>query len=295
MHKPAVIFACIWAVLLFTPMASASYTFFLEPGNAMYELEMKQPVLSLKRVYFNVPEQNGRFSVRIDKVDANLDWIYEYIVINTTGLQGEPDYVVFDIQVNKSWIKDKNIGMNTLSLLVYGRNWEKLSMTPVSEDADFFNYRVQPPKLASVFALSGEPVPVGIRVTSPCDGDGICEPERGEDSENCPECVAIRTAVCVPAERYCIDSSNLLVCNDVGSDYSVDPCGFGCADGKCLTSPASPLAGMLVGANPLFASVVAILLMIIIYLAMLVKRVRGELTKAEKRKKSYEDIKAFAK
>jgi len=296
MRKSPRLVAWMWAIFLFfVPLSSASsYTFYLEPMDGMVELEIRQPEVSLKRMYFNIPGQNKRFVVRVDRIDADVDWVYDYFMISSTGMQGEPESVAFDIRVNKSWVSDNNIDLKTIALGIYDEDWARLSVIPVSEDADFLHYRADPPKLEGLFALSGEPVLVDIRVTSPCNENDVCEPERGEDRENCPDCIRIVPGRCVPSEKYCVDDY-LFRCSADGSEYSLGRCDFGCAGDACLLAGGGTSAGMAIALNPVFVSVLAVLLTVVIYLALLVKRMRNELLNVEEVKISHEDVKKIVK
>ncbi|MCK5548334.1 MAG: hypothetical protein KAI64_04925, partial [Thermoplasmata archaeon] len=54
-------------------------------------------------------------------------------------------------------------------------------------------------------------------------------------------------------------------------------------------------AGMAVALNPVFISVTAVLLTVVVYLTLLVKRMRSELINMEESKSSHEDIKKIVK
>jgi uncharacterized membrane protein len=144
-----------------------------------------------------------------------------------------------------------------------------------------------------LFAVTGEPVDVDIEVKSPCNRNGICEPESGESEENCPDCFP-KEKRCTPSEKFCV-SDYLFICNDDGSAYSFEYCLYGCSDGGCVLPVAGTTTGMAVATDPVFIFVVVILAAVIVYMLVLVKRMRREMQKAEKRKISYEDVKAITK
>jgi hypothetical protein len=282
--------------LLAVPLSEAtSYTFYVEPTGGVVDLYVNQPGISLERMYFNIPEQRTRFTVRVEEIYADEEWVYSYFLINTTGIDMEPDSALLDIGVNKSWLSENSVDLSTIALSIDDGGWKRLSMRPMYEDSDFLHYRAESPKIGSLFAITGEPVPVDIQVTSPCNENGVCEPELGEDRENCPDCIRLSPGMCVPSERYCL-GDYLFECSADGSDYSLEQCDFGCAGDACLISAPGPLAGMAVAlTNPVFVSVLAILLTIIIFLSLLVKRMRSELLRVEERKASNEDVKKIVK
>ena len=294
MVKSVLCAAWLSVILLFSAVSSSagSYTFYLEPEGGAVELEMRQPDISLERIYFSVPEQRGRSVLRIDRIEPDEEWVYDYFRIDTTGMQGEPGPVVFDIRVNKTWASD-GIDLETVSLSVYEEDWVGVQMAAVSEDADYLNYRAYPTGLAGLYAVTGEPVPVEITVTSPCNGNDVCEPERGEERENCPDCISLQVSRCVPSETYCVDD-DLFTCSDDGSDYIIEECALGCANGACIGAAGAP-AGMAVALNPVFISVTAVLLTVVVYLTLLLKRMRVELVSIEERKSSNEDVKKIVR
>ena len=56
-----------------------------------------------------------------------------------------------------------------------------------------------------------------------------------------------------------------------------------------------PPTGMAVAFNPFFILIIAVLLTVLAYLTLLVKRMRRELVSAEERKTSNEDVKNIVK
>ena len=292
------LFSAVWLCAAFLLLASVSAalaeTHYLDPEEGKVVVEMRQPAFSLEKISFNLYGQKGKYAVRIDRIDSDEEWVYEYFQISSMGLHGETDSVLFDIKANKSWISDNNIDLKTLSLRVYGREWETLPLTYTTEDDDFFRYTSRSPELVALFALTGEPVPVDIVVTRPCNGNGVCEPDIGEDRENCPDCFREARAKCVPNEKYCIDEY-LTHCNEDGSDYTLESCPYGCFEGECIPLGGGPPTGMAVALNPFFILVIAVLLTVLAYLTLLVKRMRRELVSAEERKTSNEDVKNIVK
>jgi hypothetical protein len=283
------------ALLLLAPMALAqSYTFFMEPGDRFVELEVKHPDMSVHRIYFNITGQDDRYSVRIVKLDSDLEWVHDRFVVITKGIVYPPEDIVIDLKVSKSWIEGENVDLSTVGLLVHDGLWKRFDPIPYAEDSDFMFYRSESPILNTTFGVTGEPVPVEIDVSSPCNGNDVCEPELGEDRENCPDCVILAQTICVPYDKYCSGDS-LLECNDDGSDYSLEPCVFGCANDACLLSAPSPIAGMAVAQDPLFITIVAVMLAVILLLTFLVKRMRNELLKVDQRRESHEDVKKLVK
>lgn len=296
MVKPLPIAALVpLAILLLSPMALAqSYTFFMEPHEGFVELEINQPEISVHRIYFNLTGQDERYRVRIERLENDLVWVYDNFHIGTAGLVAQPQDVVIDLKVNKTWVIENNVDLSTIALNVHDSVWKRVDAIPYAEDSDFLYYRSESPKLNTSFALSGEPVPVEIEISSPCNGNDVCEPGRGEDRENCPDCVILTQTRCIPFEKYCSDDS-LFECSNDGSAYTLEPCDFGCANDACLLSAPGPIAGMAVAQDPLFVTVVAVMLAVIILLTVFVKRMRGDLLKVEQRRESHEDVKKLVK
>ncbi len=294
--KPLKLAAWALAILLFLiPLSGASsYTFYVEPRDRAVEVEIKKPGISLERIYLRFGGQEEDFTLRIDELDPGAERIHDHFIISATGMQAEPYYIVFEVKLNKTLVAEKNIDLQTVALNIYDDGWKRLQAVPFAEDSDFLYYRAEPPKLAAQFALSGEPVPVEIRVTSPCNGNDVCEPERGEDEENCPDCISASQSICVPAERYCI-GDDVFECSADGSSYTILSCDFGCVDGECLLSAPWPTAGMAVALDPVFVSVIIVMLAAISYLALVVRSTRRELLRLEERKPSNEDIKKIMK
>jgi len=123
----------------------------------------------------------------------------------------------------------------------------------------------------------------------------VCEPELGEDSENCRDCIRRVTGnICIPAERTCL-GDNVFVCGSDGRDYTVEQCDVTCSDGECVAWAGIPTAGMAVAANPVFLSIVALLSSVIAYLTFTLRRMRETLNRVEKIASTQDDIRALAK
>ncbi|MBN2331167.1 MAG: PGF-pre-PGF domain-containing protein [Candidatus Aenigmarchaeota archaeon] len=285
------------AILLLAPVALAqSYTFFMEPPDGrdgLVELEVRQPDIAVHGISFRLRGQHDGYTVRIDRIGNDLEWVYDNFHISTPGLEAEPEDVIIELKVNRTWINDNNVELSTIALNVYDGVWKRFQAVPYAEDPDFLYFISESPRLNTSFALSGEPVPVVIEISSPCNGNDVCEPERGEDRDNCPDCVILAQTRCIPSEKYCSGDS-LFECSEDGSAFTLETCVFGCADGACLLS-APGVAGMAVAQDPLFVTVVAALLAVILLLAVLVKRMRSELLKVERRKDSNEEFKKLVK
>ena len=70
-----------------------------------------------------------------------------------------------------------------------------------------------------------------------CNNNGICEPELGENENNCPGDCPI-SVICEPYTSRCVEDV-LQLCNEFGTDWiDVDTCEFGCSDGECNPKPA---------------------------------------------------------
>jgi PGF-pre-PGF domain-containing protein len=266
----------------------------MEPGSDIYELIINDSWSSIERIYFVLDDQNVRFMVRIETIESQEDRIYQYFRIMTSGISNDPDSTRFYVKVNKSWIGDSSIDTDTISFSMLDRKWEILPLKFISEDDGFIRYRAISPNLSSTFAVSGEPNPVDFVVTSPCNSNGVCESELGEDSDNCPDCIPSSVQKCSPAESYCIDNY-LFRCSDDGTHFSYDECQDGCFDGECVSGAAALPTGMAVVMNPVIILVLTVMLAAIIYLTGVVKGMRNELQNVEKRKRSYHGLKALVK
>jgi PGF-pre-PGF domain-containing protein len=293
--------ACsILAVMFFSllaPLSGAlqqSQTYSMGPVEGRFELEIDKPWVSLEGLSFDMRNQKQRFTLRIDRIDSDEEWVYEYFQISAVGLTKEPNPVDIKVRFNRSWILEEGIEPNTLSLMVLDQEWEELPLYYSSEDSDFMHFDSRSPKLLAIFAVTGEPIPFEINVSSPCNSNYVCEPERGEDSENCYDCVRKAAGKCVPGERYCVDEY-VLDCNEDGTGYTLTSCPYGCSGGECLDIGMGPPTGAAVAINPMFLLVIGILVGALIYLAFIVKKMRSDLRKAEERKRSHEDVKLITK
>jgi PGF-pre-PGF domain-containing protein len=282
-------------IFLFSLQSTAafSYTNYLEPTGGAIGFEIAQDDVSLERVSFNLSEQKERFTVRVDTINPDVQWVYDYFVVSATGMQAEPESILFGIRVSKSWIDENDINTGTIALSIYEEEWTRLETTEISEDSEFIHYSANPPNLTAYFAVTGEPMSVNIVVTRPCNNNGVCELSRGEDVENCNDCIRrITGSKCVPSERYCLDDY-LFECSEDGSEYALNECRGGCSQGECIMLGAP--TGMAVAMNPVFIFLVVALLSIITYLTVLVKRTKRKLQKAEELKHTHAGFKAMAK
>jgi len=296
MEKASAI-ASVAAVILLAisgTASAASYTFFLDPARDVV-LDIGRNGLSLEKVSFQLPKQDARFSISVYKSDSASGRIYEYFQINASGLQSEPQDIAFDVAVNKSWVAQGNIDMNTIALFIYDGGWSRLTLALMDEDPQYYHFRASPPRLSALFSLVGEPVPVTFTVSSQCNRNYACEPALGETEETCGDCMAAQAATkCVASQRFCT-GGYLFVCNDDGSDYRYEDCTFGCIDDACIASSAGPLTGMTTAANPFIIAAFTVLVIVIIYLALMVKGMKNEIGKADRRRQSHEDLKALVK
>jgi len=271
-----------------------SAVYFMEPADGTVQLSVNESWSSIDSVYFKTEGQKSGYRIRVDKIQANSSRIFDYFTINTEGLQTEPKEVVFVFRVGKSWIESGKIVPDTISVNIYTNEWQTAGAVRYGEDDGFYYYMADSPKLAAAYAVTGEPLPIGFDVSRPCNGNRVCEPGFGETSENCPDCVTVLTGKCVPGEQYCM-GDYVFSCNSEGSDYALEKCDYGCADGKCAAVSSSSIpSGMIVAANPYVLSVVVILLAVVLYMGFALKRVRDELRRLEKQKSRPENIKEMA-
>ncbi len=286
--------------LLFSTQASAvtSVTKIAEPRDGLVELSIGSRDLSLTGIRFRLPDQGDTFTVYVKNLEPDEDWVYEYFVVDAAGLYGHPESIFFEFRISREWIEENYVETSTIALSMYDPDdgeWETVTTVKFSEDDEFFYYRASFPRLEALFAVTGTPNPFDISVTLNCNGNGICEPELGEDKENCHDCFGtVADNVCIPSRRTCLND-NVMICSDDGRDYRLEPCDVACSEGECVDQPGLPLAGMAVAANPLYLSVIALLSSVIAYLAFSLRRMKETLGRVEKLAGSQEDIRALAK
>jgi PGF-pre-PGF domain-containing protein len=282
------LFFCVYS------SAASAEVFMLRPTGGVVELGITDRTFAVEKVYLSLPDQKDEFKIIVESREPDVELVYKYYWINATGLVKGPNWVLLDIRVPISWLRSKNISIESVRFSVYDGTWKSLPLAPLSADDDYYRYRTQAPMLNTVFALTGEPMPVNIVISTVCNENDICEPDIGEDNENCPDCLRrFPGSVCIPGGRSCV-GGDLMICSDYGTGYRLQRCDHGCSGDACLLSPPGLPTGMFVAADPVFISVVTILAVIIIYLAFSIRKTKEKLERAESRKQSNEELKAIS-
>jgi hypothetical protein len=289
----------VFALLLSTQASAvSSVTTIADPRDGLVELSIDSSTISLAGLSFRLPDQGDPFTVSVENIEPDEEWVYDYFIVDAAGLYGNPESIFFEVKISRDWIDENYVETNTIALSIYDpdeEEWETATTVKFSEDDEFFYYRAGFPRLEALFAVTGTPNPFDIKVTRNCNGNDICEPELGEDKENCHDCFGTAADnVCIPSRRTCLND-NVMICSDDGRDYRLEPCDFACSEGECVDQPSLPVAGMIVAANPLYLSVIALLSSVIAYLAFSLRRMRETLSRVEKLAGSQEDIRALAR
>ncbi len=272
------------ALLLALPLQASAYSFtgYVQPLGDVADVAIPDTGLSVERLNFYVPDTDGRFTLRVDSVSYNQTppEVYQYFNIDTVGLSTPPAQAIIDFRVGKEWINESRIEPSTIMLSICDVACQPLDIIKIGEDDDFVHFRAESDALAGFFAVSGTPNPVDITFRSGCNGNGVCEPDLGEDSETCSDCLEkAGYTKCVPLENTCLGDS-LLSCSSDGKNYDLTPCDFGCADGECL-SQGDALTGLAIAGGPAIMAVIAALVAVVAYLAISLNGVRKRLRNVE--------------
>lgn len=275
--------AMLSALMLFSVVSAASFVTYVEPAGDVYDVRATGTGLSFEKVNFAAPGQSERFMLRVDSVEPDADWVHAYFRVQATGLAAAPKDVVIDFSISKAWMSEKNADLRTAGISIFDESsmsWTRIPSVKFSEDAESMRFRTESPSLDGFFAVTAEPVPVDIRFTLHCDGDGTCEPGSGEDEESCGDCqLPLAHTKCAPYGTYCSGDS-LLTCSSDGSDYTIQDCENGCLSGRCLEYPAA--TGMAVAGSPVFIIVVVALVSVIAYMVFSLRGMRKKLISIEK-------------
>ena len=101
------------------------------------------------------------FIRKLDKKPAEIvheivGKVYHYIKIDKSNIQDKNvKKVKLRFRVEKSWINENNIDVDTIALYRYTNKWEKLNTVKISEDSENVYFEAESPGL-SVFAIAGE-------------------------------------------------------------------------------------------------------------------------------------------
>ncbi|MCP3682811.1 MAG: S8 family serine peptidase [bacterium] len=113
---------------------------------------------------------------------------YKYLSITKQNMKNEDiDSAKIKFQVNKSWISDNDLDVDTVALKRYAnRTWNKLPTKKLSSDSDFYYFEADSPGF-SLFSVTAdkkknETVEETVAPVAVC-GDGVCDPS--ENSDNC--------------------------------------------------------------------------------------------------------------
>ncbi len=291
------LFSVFIAVLLASALAegvsAASYFRSVNPTEGIVDVSPDSE-MSLQRIYFTVNRFDS-MSLKIESTPGSVDWVYEDFIIDASGLSSTPKGIVADFRVSRYWVNLNNIQTETIALNYYDGEWQRIEAEQTAEDDDFLYFTAELPVLEAYFAVSGQPLPVSIEVTSYCNSNGACEPEAGENVENCMDCLRRADSnVCVPMEKTCA-GSNIMVCNDFGTGFSVEQCLYECAEGEC-TEPTltGAVTGFFVAENAYLLGIVALLASVIAFLGFSLKRTRDDLNRIERVATSNESMKNLA-
>ncbi len=287
----------VFAIMLSAQVSSAfSVTKNVVPVSGFVDFDVESSRISLHSIEFRLPDQGETFQISVERLEPDDEWVYEYLLVDAVGLYGHPQSIFFEVKISRDWIETNSIEAGTIAVSMYDETddeWETASTVKFSEDSEFFYYRASFPKLETLFVITGESYPFDITVTSHCNGNDVCEPELGEDSENCRDCLRrVTDNICIPGERTCL-GDNVFICRSDGRDYMIETCDVTCYEGACVDQAGIPIAGMAVAGNPMFLAAVALLSSIIAYLAFALRRARETLSRVERLAASNEDIKAL--
>ncbi|MBW2979568.1 S8 family serine peptidase [Candidatus Woesearchaeota archaeon] len=104
----------------------------------------------------NVEIKTSRLTQLPDDVKP-LEHVYSYIKVSTSGItDDDTSSVRIRFRVEKSWVKENKINLDTIALYRYQANeWQKLATSRREETALFYHYEAVSPGF-SVFAIKGE-------------------------------------------------------------------------------------------------------------------------------------------
>ncbi|MEM7825214.1 MAG: PGF-pre-PGF domain-containing protein [Candidatus Aenigmatarchaeota archaeon] len=86
--------------------------------------------------------------------------VYLYLELGKQNIEdANISFVTIRFKVNKTWVFDNNIDVNTISLYRYSNGWQKLTTTKTNEDNECYYFEAISPGL-STFAVAGEQIVV---------------------------------------------------------------------------------------------------------------------------------------
>ena len=226
--------------------------------------------------------------------------VYRYLEINGTGITDEDiEEAWIEFRVLKSWVEDNNIDRETVVLKRFqnGR-WQPLE-TEMLEDGspaitsssvagffsfitgiitgmmtgmvtgfasdtdgeDYYFFRARTPGF-SYFAITGKV----MNEVSVCNNNSVCEPDDGEDVQNCPaDCYSGPVRLCTPGEKRCHEIE-LQECNQIGTAWvAKEVCVYGCDSDTLTCNPQATSSGDILWYIAV-VSVMAVAIVAVVYL-----------------------------
>jgi len=254
------------------PPAKAEISIPSLPPGIMKAFDIEQANTPFTQVSISVKNRVVNVKISVEKlvekpaVPEPRALVYHFISVTPVNIKDEDiAEAKIKFKVEKSWITQNNISVNTIALLRFSNNtWNKLTTTKVSEDANYAYFEAETPGF-SYFAISGEKIV--LAPPAPVCGNGICE--TGEDYINCPaDCpapkpkctctdwknVGCRIAPCKQNEMKQTRTCSPAKC-DLEERCITDP--------KCIPKPP---------AFPIWAIAIGVIVIIILILFILYKK-----------------------
>ena len=173
-------------------------------------------------------------------VGLDEDNVYQGFRVQKSGITDDNiDKVSLEFQVEKSWLKGRDVSSMTLQRKAdNSTEWEMLNTTLMSEDATYYYFNAVSPGF-SVFAIYFD------------------------------------KNLCTPGDLFCSDSQ-LRLCKTNRDSLLVESCEFGCSLGRCLDywepaedeSVAQRVGKLIFGTWLTFGSIVFVVIVAIILLSL---------------------------
>jgi PGF-pre-PGF domain-containing protein len=246
------------------PPAKAEISIPSLPPGIMKTFDIEQANTPFTQVSISVKNRVVNVKISVEKlvekpaVPEPRALVYHFISVTPANIKDEDiTEAKIKFKVEKSWINQNNISVNTIALLRFSNNtWNKLPTTKVSEDANYIYFEAETPGF-SYFAISGEKIV--LAPPAPVCGNGICE--AGEDYTNCPAdcpapkpkctCTDWKNVECGVAPCKQSEMKQTRTCTPSGCDLE-ERC---IADPKCIPKPP---------AFPIWAIAIAMVVIILI-------------------------------
>ncbi len=244
-------------------MPSVSHRFDkIEPGAAV-SMSINKTGLDFTQIQVEVKNRANDVRLTITKLATQpasvvhnvTGRVYQYVEIDRSDNINDTNIQTASIKfkVNNTWISGNNIDKNNVYLNRYANNqWNRLSTTMVSEDANYTYYSTVTPGF-SVFVITGEAA--AAQVCTPgakqCVGDDLqeCKSDGSawETTETCQYgcdptnfvCYSELQPVCTLDTKRCT-GDNLEQCSSDGMQWTVsETCTYGC-NSTTLTCKSAP-------------------------------------------------------